>query len=172
MVQEENIRWLELKDMPETAEVESLCFSSFWTADQFAEAWKQSWFAGYGIFLDSRMLGYVTLSVLCEDLEILNVALRQEYRSRGLSWPLMSFALRDTLSGNHRKRKGLPSQGWEHGVLEVRTGNAPARALYAALGFKKSGVRRHYYEDGEDAVVMTLTSEDFLEALHQRMQNC
>lgn len=158
--------------MPETAEVESLCFSSFWTAEQFAEAWKQTWFAGYGIFLGSRMLGYVTLSVLEADLEVLNVALRQEYRSRGLSWPLMSFALKDTLSGNHRQRRGLSAQGWDHGVLEVRTGNVPARSLYASLGFKKSGVRRRYYEDGEDAVVMTLTAEDFLEALHQRMKHC
>ena len=34
----EIIRWLELEDMPKTAELEELCFPSAWTAEQFAEA--------------------------------------------------------------------------------------------------------------------------------------
>lgn len=40
-------------------------------------------------------------------------------------------------------------------TLEVRTGNAAARALYAGAGFAEVGRRRRYYTDGEDAVLMT-----------------
>jgi ribosomal-protein-alanine N-acetyltransferase len=41
-------------------------------------------------------------------------------------------------------------------MLEVRRSNAPAIALYRALGFLHDTVRRGYYQDGEDAVLMSL----------------
>lgn len=41
-------------------------------------------------------------------------------------------------------------------LLEVRASNKPAQRLYASLGFERVGVRKRYYGDGEDAVLMTL----------------
>jgi ribosomal-protein-alanine acetyltransferase len=40
--------------------------------------------------------------------------------------------------------------------LEVRTDNAIARSLYASLGFEEIGVRRRYYRQGIDAILMRL----------------
>lgn len=152
----EEIRRLALNDMPEAASLEARCFPSFWTAEQFADAWRQDWFAGYGFFRDGRLRGYITLRVLAGELEVLNIALSPEERGRGYSFPLMDFALRDTRQGGHRQAKGLTPEGWETAFLEVRVSNAPARALYSRLGFQKAGLRRRYYSDGEDALVMTL----------------
>jgi ribosomal-protein-alanine N-acetyltransferase len=40
-------------------------------------------------------------------------------------------------------------------TLEVRRSNAPAIALYLALGYRQIGVRPNYYaEEREDAIVM------------------
>ncbi len=39
-------------------------------------------------------------------------------------------------------------------LLEVAAGNAAARATYAAAGYREVGVRRAYYKDGSDAVLM------------------
>jgi [ribosomal protein S18]-alanine N-acetyltransferase len=36
--------------------------------------------------------------------------------------------------------------------LEVRTDNGPAQKLYERHGYGRVGVRRHYYEDGRDAM--------------------
>jgi len=79
----------------------------------------------------------------------------------------MAFALADTLAGRHRARRGLAPEGWENGVLEVRVGNAPARALYSGLGFTEAGMRKRYYSDGEDALIMTLSPDDFQKALER-----
>jgi ribosomal-protein-alanine N-acetyltransferase len=38
--------------------------------------------------------------------------------------------------------------------LEVATGNAAARALYESAGFRAAGLRRRYYADGADALVL------------------
>ena len=41
-------------------------------------------------------------------------------------------------------------------TLEVREGNAPARALYGKHGFRDVGRRKNYYEKPrEDAILMT-----------------
>lgn len=164
------IRWLELEDMPETAALEALCFPSFWTVEQFTNTWKLHWFAGYGLFRGSRLIGYITLSILAGELEVLNIALHPEERGLGYSRPLMRFALEDTLNGGHLSRRGEKPEGWASGVLEVRTGNIPARTLYSGLGFVSNGVRKHYYSDGEDAVVMTVTAENFRKILRQGRQ--
>lgn len=40
-------------------------------------------------------------------------------------------------------------------TLEVRAGNAAARALYDEFGFREAGIRKHYYPaTGEDAAVL------------------
>ena len=38
--------------------------------------------------------------------------------------------------------------------LEVRVSNTAARELYRSLGFVTDGLRRNYYQDGEDAFTM------------------
>ena len=41
--------------------------------------------------------------------------------------------------------------------LEVAVTNDAARALYAAHGFTEAGLRRHYYTDGTDALILRST---------------
>lgn len=157
--------------MTECAALEALCFPSYWSAEQFADSWRQHWFAGYGLFEDGRLLAYISLSVLAGELEVLNIAVHPEARGRGLSRPLMTYALSDTLEGGHLQRRAMPvpdGDCWENGVLEVRVGNAPARALYTGLGFEEAGLRRRYYSDGEDALIMTLEPTSFRMALERQ----
>ena len=42
--------------------------------------------------------------------------------------------------------------------LEVKATNARAIALYSKLGFKQVGLRKGYYDDGTDAILMELNS--------------
>lgn len=155
----EEIRRLVPEDMADVAALEARCFSSFWKAEQFVDAWRQDWFAGYGLFRDGSLLGYITLRVLAGELEVLNIAISPEERGRGYSFPLMEFALHDTLKGEFLQAKGLPPKGWEIAFLEVRVSNAPALALYSRLGFQYVRRRRQYYDDGEDAIVMSLLAK-------------
>ena len=38
--------------------------------------------------------------------------------------------------------------------LEVAAANLPARNLYGKYGFREVGLRKAYYEDGDDALVL------------------
>ena len=81
-----------------------------------------------------------------DEVEILNIAVREDRRRRGYGSLLMATALQDA------KETGIL-----RGVLEVRISNAPAIHLYESFGFRQVGKRRGYYQDtGEDALIYTL----------------
>ena len=45
-------------------------------------------------------------------------------------------------------------RGSEGLTLEVRVSNTGAQALYERFGFQSAGIRKNYYENVEDAIVM------------------
>lgn len=51
---------------------------------------------------------------------------------------------------DYRNDQNGQSTAW----LEVRASNAGAVSLYEKLSFTRTAVRRGYYSDGEDAIVM------------------
>jgi [ribosomal protein S18]-alanine N-acetyltransferase len=81
-----------------------------------------------------------------DDAEILNIETLLNHRRQGLAASLLKEAL-DWARLNQR------TAIW----LEVRAGNSGARALYTQLGFQIISTRKHYYADGEDALVMKYT---------------
>ncbi len=161
------IRWLTLSDMPSVASLEALCFPSAWTNEQFRLAWVENWFTSYGTFCAETLIAYITLSFWDDELEILNIAVHPVWRGQGLSRALMGYALKSTLIGNGSGHlsMGRIERGWERAFLEVRPSNAPAVALYTSLGFRPCGIRKQYYENGEDAALFSLKKQDFLNAL-------
>ena len=79
-----------------------------------------------------------------EEGEIMNVAVRKEYRRKGVAGRLM----KELLSRAEKR-------GAARFILEVREGNLPAIRLYESLGFLHAGRRRNFYSDpAEDALIM------------------
>ena len=130
-------------DISQIAEIEKQCFSDPWSEQAFESGMNSPFF--YGILFEEggQVCAYACEMVIFEDAEILNVAVAPSFRRRGLGEELM-LALE-----NYAKNKGA-----ERLLLEVREGNIPARGLYEKQGFEAYGVRKNYYEDGENAVVM------------------
>ena len=87
--------------------------------------------------------GFILLRAVLDEAEILTIGVL--VKRRGIGAALLAEGLR-------RVR--------ENGVrvvhLEVATRNAPARALYEKFGFVPSGLRKAYYNNGGDALVLRL----------------
>ncbi|TYP00088.1 [SSU ribosomal protein S18P]-alanine acetyltransferase [Geothermobacter ehrlichii] len=75
-----------------------------------------------------------------DEVEIHNVCVAPAFRRQGLARALLTDLFTATEGARH--------------FLEVRVGNLPAVRLYESLGFVRQAVRRRYYHDGEDALVM------------------
>lgn len=143
----ETIERLYTNDMAAVAELEAACFSSPWTEKQLQDAVCLPHFIVYGLKRQGRLLAYVSLGLAPGELEVLNLATRQDCRRQGLGKKLLEAAL--------EAAKNESKEPVEQIVLEVREGNAPARGLYATLGFTKVGLRKCYYQDnGENALIM------------------
>jgi ribosomal-protein-alanine N-acetyltransferase len=100
--------------------------------------------AGRGEPGTTRIVAYGAFRVVLDELHVLNVAVLPELRRRGLARWLLEFAL------GRAARAGA-----RHVWLEARAGNAPALALYEALGFERRGLRRDYYrKPAEDAILL------------------
>jgi len=87
---------------------------------------------------------YCALRVVADEMELLSLAVAPAWRRQGLGRWLTRLAL--ALGA----RKGARTA-----FLEVRSGNGPARRLYASLGLEEKGRRVGYYKDpAEDAIVL------------------
>jgi len=96
--------------------------------------------------IESPIAGYIVARETAGELHINNVAVRTEYRRRGIGAALLKRILAEAKC---RKAKAA--------FLEVRSANQAARSLYEKSGFKAIARRPNYYSDPqEDAVVMSL----------------
>lgn len=87
---------------------------------------------------------YCVFRVIADEMELLSLAVRPQWRRQGLGRWLARRALTLAAEGGAR-----------NAFLEVRFGNAPARRLYASLGFAETRRRPAYYKNPvEDAVVL------------------
>ncbi len=90
--------------------------------------------------------GFLCFWLVADEIQILNVAVHEDYRRRGLGRALLLDCLRFGLGRKARKA-----------VLEVRASNLAAQSLYASLGFEAVGQRPDYYGGlREPAVLMEL----------------
>ena len=133
-------------DIAQIAEIEKQCFSDPWSEQAFESSMNTPFFYGFLFEEGGQVCAYACEMVIFEDAEILNIAVAPSFRRRGLGKELM-LALE-----NYAKNKGA-----ERLLLEVREGNLAARGLYEKQGFLAFGVRKNYYEDGENAIVMQKT---------------
>lgn len=119
----------------------------------FADPWSTQDFedcVSFATFLvadeGDKVVGYVVALDAADEGEILNLAVAEAGRRRGLGRALVR-AILDALTKRDVRQV----------YLEVRESNAPARALYEAFGFRDVGRRKAYYRRPvEDAIVLRL----------------
>ncbi|AOW47422.1 ribosomal-protein-alanine N-acetyltransferase [Acetobacter ascendens] len=95
------------------------------------------------VIMESHPAGFIILRSVVDEAEILTVCILPEYRKRGLAQRLLAWCAQ---VAQHKGAQTL--------FLEVSINNQSARTLYEKQGFKKLGLRKKYYEDGSDALVL------------------
>ena len=99
----------------------------------------------FTVFRNGGIAGFLILSTVAGEAEILEVAVSENMRRCGIASELM-----DEISDWCIKN------GIERILLEVRVSNFPARAYYKKYDFAEDGVRKNYYRNPvEDAVLMS-----------------
>jgi ribosomal-protein-alanine N-acetyltransferase len=133
------------EDLEEVLAIERGSFSIPWSRGAFLYEMQQNRVARCWVMRDEgRVIGYLCLWEIADELHITNVAVEPARRRQGIGRTLLSGVLDDARA-----------RGVRQVVLEVRPTNTEARTLYETLGFRVIGRRRgYYYDTGEDALVM------------------
>ena len=93
---------------------------------------------------DGAVAGYVGSQTVCNETDMMNVAVTADFRRRGIGEQLVTALVAEL--------KAIDSHCL---TLEVRASNTPAQAMYEKLGFVEIGRRPRYYQNPkEDALIL------------------
>ena len=96
------------------------------------------------------IIGFAGFWTMADEAHLINIAVRNEYRHRGIGELLLIATIELAIEINARLVN-----------LEVRASNTAALNLYHKYGFTQVGLRRGYYtDDREDAALMTVENVD------------
>lgn len=141
-----NVRAWQETDISKIAQVERVCFSDPWSETDLLGCLSLPIYKTYLIEEDGEIIAYACQSVIFEDSEVLNIAVAPKHRGRGYGRKLMQEMLNMAVA---LKACNV--------FLEVRVSNETAKSLYRSFGFEEYGLRKNYYPDGENALLMKKT---------------
>ena len=144
------IRLLYIADLDALEKLEQASFPNPWSRDSLAYELTENPLARYyGLFQADVLLAYVGYWHILEEGHIANVAVLPAYRQKGYAEYLLRTVMALALA-----------EGVQRMTLEVRESNLPAQRLYEKLGFQPVGLRPHYYQDQESAIIMWVDLPD------------
>jgi len=94
---------------------------------------------------DNKRVAYIGSWLTIPNAEVLNLFVIEEYRGNGIGKKLVNEVINVC---NEENIKML--------TLEVRISNKYAITLYEKIGFKVGSIRKKYYDNREDALLMVL----------------
>ena len=106
----------------------------------------------------AAVVGYAGAMFVVDDAHVTNIAVAPDRQRQGIATRLLAEL---TWAAIARDCHAL--------TLEVRVTNTGAQALYREFGFVPAGVRKKYYENTEDAIVMWC-NDIALPEYHQRLR--
>jgi ribosomal-protein-alanine N-acetyltransferase len=137
-------------DAARMAAIHAAAFDPGWSAVELAASARGR--GAFALAVDERaMLGFIIARVIAGEAEILTIAVDPSARRRGIGRALVAAAA------------GFAAQNGAAAMfLEVDVANSSAIALYEGEGFEQVGVRKGYYTNGADALVLrrSLNSRD------------
>jgi [ribosomal protein S18]-alanine N-acetyltransferase len=147
---------LDLSDLPEMMQIERSSFDNPWSAQVMRDSLAALHTRSFGLFLNAEMLGYVVLSIVMDEAEILSMAISKNHQGQGYGKALLRYGIEQAVA-----------LGAKTLYLEVRANHPVAVSLYKKLGFVQIGKRPNYYPNvhtggSDDALLMRLsTAEGF-----------
>jgi ribosomal-protein-alanine N-acetyltransferase len=134
---------LQESDLDQAMRIEQECFQSPWKRQFFLADLNRPESLCLAARAGERLLGYAVVWRAEDELHLANIAVAPEVRHQGIGAELLRVVLDH---GRELVAKRI--------YLEVRVGNLVAQQFYRKFGFFQTYLRREYYPDKEDALVL------------------
>ena len=138
------VRKCKYEDILAVSQMEKECFAGeSWSFGTIATSFENPAYCMVVAEEAGEVIGYGCTCTVCENCDLENVLVAEEYRHSGIGRQIVSALLQDA-----------KERGAEKAFLEVRVSNSAALKLYLSCGFTGVYARTRYYSDGEDCLVM------------------
>lgn len=137
------VEGLSEQNINDVAKIEALCIETPWgERELFRELENKNAFYAC-IKKDGRTVGYGGIWLSVGTADITNIAVLPEYRREGFGSLILS----------ELTKKAVENGCFEIN-LEVNENNLGAVLLYEKCGFEKVGIRKKYYKNKDNAIIM------------------
>jgi ribosomal-protein-alanine N-acetyltransferase len=139
------IRPMELRDVPDVLSIQNASPGAASWAKNDYENVSASQFQVHVAADPNGVCGFVIARCAARELEILNIAVAEASRRKGIGSALLEAVF------EHSRAQSATTA-----FLEVRASNSAATEFYACHGFQITGRRRNYYQSPtEDALLLS-----------------
>ena len=128
-------------------------FDDFWTFTILKQELENknnlnsAYFVAKRLFPEKEeIVGFAGIVKIIDEINIMNIVVKKSKRKLGIGSALLQKIIEFS---KEQKATSI--------TLEVNYKNEPAIALYQKFGFKQVGLRKKYYHNTDDAVLMTLS---------------
>ena len=145
MIDEPRIRLGSLADLNSIFNVENTAFlTDSWSIKMIKlEFFKNSLNKSYVLELNGKIIGYAFITIIKFEIHLNRIAIDPNYQQKGFGLQLLNKILEQ-----NSKNKSV--------FLELKYSNISALKLYNKVGFKKYNIRKNYYSNNNDALLMCL----------------
>lgn len=135
-----------LPDLDSISDILTCEFDDFWNYNLFKSELENKNSMYIVAKLNNQIVGFAGIWFSVDDIHITNIVVKKNCRNQKIG-SLMFNNLIELCE--NRTQKSI--------TLEVNSNNIPAQKLYQKFGFKNVGIRKKYYNNTEDAIIMTKT---------------
>lgn len=139
------INEMTLSHLLEIKDILSSDFDNFWTYTIFESELKNSNSKYFVAIIENEIVGFAGIWKSVDDIHITNIVTKISKRHKGIASKLLEKLIEVA------KNDSTTSL-----TLEVNENNENAIKLYEKYNFKKIGIRKNYYGQNENAIIMTL----------------
>ena len=127
------------KDHEEIMEIHNLSFDNKWNIQSIETMCEIENYSFIIIKTNNEILGYIILYDTLDSFDLFEIAVKNDHRNQGLGTKLL---------------KALFVKTDKDIFLEVNEINVKALGLYEENGFVRISLRKNYYKDNKNAIIM------------------
>lgn len=120
-------------------------FDNFWSANILRNELQNPNSKYIVAKFDNDIVGFGGIWKAVDDIHITDIVVKKSQRNNGIGSAILSKLIE--ISKFDKNIKAL--------TLEVNSNNIPAQKLYEKFDFKRVGLRKRYYNNTDDAIIMT-----------------
>ena len=138
---------MNLNDFYSIKDIFKSSFDEFWNVNILKEELENPSSKFIVAKYKNEIVGFAGFKILVDCADIMNIAVKKDFRSKGIG-SLLLKSLIDLYSSLNLNSLNL----------EVNENNIHAINLYKKFRFKEISVRKNYYPNSENAIIMQLTN--------------